>query len=432
VRLHHWIGLGVLLAMTGCGFGLGGCALARLPNVGTTISGPPAAPPVLAAFSGDLAIHSAQDWQNRRMPLLRAAFESQIYGAMPATAPVSIISRQMLQQPANGSVASIERISVRINVVGATAWAGSTPVVDMIFMTPRGQGPFPVLAGGTFCGNDAALPKVAGVRTTTMPLPQECGGKIPTFVIEAIFGRNQNVPPFEKIAAAGYALAFWYPGDVVPDTGATAELYLAALTPAGTPLDQRTGAIAAWAWTASRMADVLAADARIDPKRISLIGHSRHGKAALLAAAYDPRIAGVWALQSGTAGAALSGDDVGEPISAITSGYPHWFAPAFARQQKLEPAIRVDQHQLIAMIAPRPVLIGTGRRDQWGDPHGSYRALVGASPAYQLFGAPMFSQDSLKQAATIGPLAFYMRGGLHGIHSEDWDEALAFFKARGL
>lgn len=410
--------------------GLGGCALARLPNVAATISGPPAQPAVLGSFGTSAGVTSLDEWNNERKPALQSAFASQIYGAMPNAADVSIVSRQVLKRPTQGAIGLIERMSVRIDVAMPGPWPTGAPIVDMILMTPRGAGPFPVLAGGTFCSNTAALPGVFGARTVALPLPRECGGAIPPFVVEAIFGRNANKPPFEAIAAAGFALALWHPGDVVPDVALVAERYLNALTPIGTPSQQRTGAIAVWAWTASRMIDILQHEARLDPLAISLIGHSRHGKAALLAAAHDPRVAGVWALQSGTAGAALTHDEVGESVSAITSGFPHWFSPAFAAFGGKDRTITIDQHHLIAMIAPRPVLIGAGRRDQWGDPHGSYRALVGASPAYELFGAPPFTQDSLKTQAANGPLSFYMRSGLHGIHSEDWREALAFFEAR--
>jgi hypothetical protein len=422
-----WFGL---LAVTGCTVGLSGCALVRLPNVGAKITGPPAVPPVLGSFRGDGPIANITDWETRRVPALKAAFSDQIYGAMPLPAPVSIASRQVLDRPTTGSIGMIERISVRIDVEAGSAWPTGSPNVDMILVTPRGAGPFPVLAGGTFCSNAAAFPKLADTRTANLPLPDECGGDIPPFVVEAIFGRAANTPPLEEITKAGYAVAMWHPGDVVPDNAVAATPYLNALTPKGTPPEHRTGAIAAWAWTLSRMTDALSQEPRLDPNRISFIGHSRHGKAALLAAAYDRRAAAVWALQSGTAGAALGHDDVGEPIANITLGFPHWFSPAYRSFAGRQAAISVDQHQLIAMIAPRPVLIGAGRRDQWGDPHGSYRALVGASPVYELYGARSFVQPDLKVANASGPLAFYMRGGLHGIHTQDWRDALAFFTSR--
>ncbi len=425
--LRRKLVLGAVLIVTGLALSAGGCALQRLPNVPPEITGPAASPPVLAAFRSDPAVQTQQDWQNRRAPLLKARFQSEIYGAMPETVGYEVVSREVLQTPEKGAIGTIERITISLKTAQTGPWPNGHPIVDLILMAPKGKGPFPVIAGGTFCGNDVLLGKQQGMRTTTMPLPQECGGGVPEFLVTAIFGLHANAPPWETLAAKGYALASWHPGDVVPDVPAVAEPFLQALTPAGTPSAQRTGAIAAWAWTSSRMVDVLSADTRLDPTRIMLWGHSRHGKAALLSAAFDPRPAGVWALQSGTAGAALGRDDVGEPVEDITASFPHWFAPS-SRAYAGKPAdLDIDQHQLIALLAPRPVLIGTGRRDQWGDPHGSFRALKGADPAYLLFGAPAFTQTKLRRPDGKGVLAFYMRPGLHGIHTEDWDEALSFF-----
>ena len=425
--LRRKLVLGAVLIVTGLALSAGGCALQRLPNVPREIAGPAASPPVLAAFRSDPAVQTQQDWQDRRAPLLKARFQSEIYGAMPAPAGYEIVSREVLQTPDKGAIGTIERITIVLEAAQTGPWPGGHPVVDLILMTPKGKGPFPVIAGGTFCGNDVLLPKQQGMRTTTKPLPQECGGGVPGFLVTAIFGLHANAPPWETLAEKGYAVASWHPGDVVPDVPLVAEPYLQALTPVNTPPDQRTGAIAAWAWTSSRMVDVLSADPRLDPSRVMLWGHSRHGKAALLSAAFDPRPTAVWALQSGTAGAALGRDDVGEPVGDITASFPHWFAPSYRAYAGKPADLDVDQHQLIALIAPRPVLIGTGRRDQWGDPHGSFRALKGADPVYQLFGAPAFTQTKLREPDGKGVLAFYMRPGLHGIHTEDWHEALSFF-----
>jgi hypothetical protein len=425
--LRRKLALGAVLIVTGLALSAGGCALQRLPNVPLEIAGPAASPPVLAAFRSDPAVQTQQDWHDRRVPLLKARFQSEIYGAMPAPAGYEIVSWEVLQAPEKGAIGTIERITIALKTAQRGPWPRGQPVVDLILMTPKGKGPFPVIAGGTFCGNDVLLAKQRGMRTTIMPLPQECSGGVPEFLVTAIFGLHANAPPWETLAAKGYAVASWHPGDVVPDLAVVAEPYLQALTPVGTPPAQRTGAIAGWAWTSSRMVDVLCADPRLDPTRVMLWGHSRHGKAALLSAAFDPRPAAVWALQSGTAGAALGRDDVGEPVADITASFPHWFAPSYRAYADKPTDLDVDQHQLIALIAPRPVLIGTGRRDQWGDPHGSFRALKGADPVYELFGAPAFTQTKLREPDGKGVLAFYMRPGLHGIHTEDWDEALSFF-----
>ena len=181
MRLRRKLVLGAVLIVTGFALSAGGCALQRLPNVPREIAGPAASPPVLAAFRSDPAVQTQQDWQGRRMPLLKERFQSEIYGAMPAPAGYEIVSREVLQTPEKGAIGTIERITIALKTAQTGPWPGGHPVVDLILMTPKGKGPFPVIAGGTFCGNDVLLPKQQGMRTTTMPLPQECGGDAPEF-----------------------------------------------------------------------------------------------------------------------------------------------------------------------------------------------------------------------------------------------------------
>jgi hypothetical protein len=111
-------------------------------------------------------------------------------------------------------------------------------------------------------------------------------------------------------------------------------------------------------------------------------GHSRQGKAALLAAAFDTRIEAVIPLQAGKGGATLTRSYAGESVEQITKEYPHWFAPSYAASAGHEKDIPVDQHQLIALVAPRPVMLGNGWKDVWSDPNGAFRAAIGADPVY--------------------------------------------------
>ena len=116
-------------------------------------------------------------------------------------------------------------------------------------------------------------------------------------------------------------------------------------------------------------------------------GHSRYGKAALLAAAFDGSIDAVISHQSGTGGASLSRDKKGETVEKIMQSYPHWFSAKYNADNK-----DFDQHHLLALIAPRPILLGNASRDVWSDPEGAFRAAQGASPIYQLYG-----KDGLRQ-----------------------------------
>jgi hypothetical protein len=279
-----------------------------------------------------------------------------------------------------------------------------------------------------FCGNAAAYPSIAGVNGPRGG-PSECGNAMMRPVVRAIFGDAIMTPPTAQILNSGYAIAMFYAGDIVPDSREAARDPLTALTPQGAPPAQLTGAVAAWAWLYIRALEALSADARFDANRIVLWGHSRNGKSALLAAAMDARPAAVIALQPGTAGGSLQRDEVGETIASITETYPHWFAPAYAGFAGREAELPVDMHQLIALIAPRPVLLTAARRDQWSDPHGAFRAAQGASPAYALAGAPPFTQTNLREMALSAPLVTYMRPGLHGVHGSDWDKTLEFLDA---
>lgn len=393
------------------GAGLYGCVATRLPNVALAPRAETASPPVLGAFGGDSAVQTWDEWQTRRAPLLREAFQAHVFGRWPAPAPVST-QKQALTPVGFTGVLEQWRVAV-----------GDHGVFSLLVFAPaNAQGPLPVIVMQNFCGNASAYPRIDGIEG-----PDMCNGwERP--LVTAIFGDAIITPPTQAILDAGYAIAMFYPGDVAPDNpGAIAPLE--ALTPDGAPPGQRTGAVAAWAWLYIRALEALSADARFDAERVVLWGHSRNGKSALLAAAMDPRPAAVISLQPGTGGGSLQRDDVGESIAAITETYPHWFAPVYATYAGREAELPVDMHQLIALIAPRPVLLTAARRDQWSDPHGAFRAAQGAAPAYALAGAPPFTQTDLREMDLSTPLVTYMRPGLHGVHRSDWERALAFLDA---
>ncbi|MBX3511817.1 MAG: alpha/beta hydrolase, partial [Hyphomonadaceae bacterium] len=141
--------------------------------------------------------------------------------------------------------------------------------------------------------------------------------------------------------------------------------------------------------------------------------------------ANDARIAAVIAHQSGRGGASLNRSDAGESIAEIMGAYPWWFPPAYARAAESA----VDQDDLIALIAPRPVLLGNSRRDAWADPLGAWRAAESASPVYELYGEGGLVQPDMRRPNLRAGIGFYTRDGLHGVHSQDWDVFLEFLDA---
>ncbi|MEM9750811.1 MAG: alpha/beta hydrolase, partial [Pseudomonadota bacterium] len=152
----------------------------------------------------------------------------------------------------------------------------------------------------------------------------------------------------------------------------------------------------------------------------------RHGKAALLAGVFDTRIDAIIAHQSGTGGATLSRSYAGESVAKITESYPHWFTETYAGYADQEDALPIDQHMLIALAAPRPMLLGNAYRDVWSDPQGAFRAAQGADPVYEAAGVRGLAQDRLKDVDLSAEIAFYMRGGRHGVTTQDWRMFLDF------
>lgn len=358
-----------------------------------------AAPPVLGEFDGDGAISDVREWRTRRERLLEA-FERHVYGPMPAARSARVIARTVIPPERAGGVPGVEQWEVELEGAGR---------FNLALAIPDGDGPAPVILMQTFCGNRAAFPgrpRMIAAPRAYYPLPCRHGVFDPLH--RAIFGRWILGPPLERLLDRGYAVAIFYGGDVVPDDAEDAAAALRLLS------TEKTGALAAWAWMLSRVVDVLQADPRLDSGRVIALGHSRYGKVALLAAATDERIAAAVALQAGRGGDALTRHRAGESVMAITSIYPHWFAPQYADYDEADPP--VDQHHLLALIAPRPVLLGLARRDSWSDPQGAIGAAHGAAPAFRLFGAPE-------------PEVF-IRGGGHSVTEADWDATLDFLDRR--
>ena len=406
---------------------LAGCAAAGLPNAPLHPKAQmQAAPPVLAAFEDDEAITDFAAWQQRRVPVLREVFAETMYGAYPEPMAVHILAREIIAADAFGGLGRVEQWDIGL---GEDAGAPRFRFHLALVLPKAAKGPVPIVLMENFCGNAAALRKFKGVAA---PANLGCEtGWFSRLMVTTIFGRRITEPPFHQILRRGYGIAAMYAGEIVPDRDSPQTIAaLEALTPPGTPPQQRTGAILAWAWAYSRAYEALQSDPRVDGAHVALWGHSRNGKAALAAAAFDPRLPAVIALQPGTGGASLGRDEVGESTQQITEAYPHWFAPAYRAYAGYHGDLPIDQHQLIALIAPRPVLIGGARRDVWGDPNGALAALHGADPVYQLAGAPPFDQTDPRKPEMDKPLAYYWRPGFHGVHQSDWDRALDFLDAQ--
>ncbi|MGJ8564182.1 MAG: glucuronyl esterase domain-containing protein [Alphaproteobacteria bacterium] len=296
----------------------------------------------------------------------------------------------------------------------------------MVLVRPvQVDGPAPIIMMQNFCPNHDVIPHPAVPRPETLTF--SCSGdSFLSGIFTYFFGRYITTPPIAGIMAHGYALAVVYPSKFVPDSRADGQIVLDTAF-ADQPENTRSGAIAAWAMQFSLLTSYLDKDEAVSEK--IAYGHSRFGKSALLAAAINPNIDGVIAHQSGTGGASLTRGKPGETLTDITQSYPFWFSRAFAGYSGHESGLPVDQHQLLALIAPRPILLGNAKRDVWSDPNGAFKAAEGASPVYELFGRKGLSQATLTDYQPAADIAFWMRPGTHGVTQEDWPAFLAFLDA---
>jgi hypothetical protein len=245
------------------------------------------------------------------------------------------------------------------------------------------------------------------------------------------FGRLSVLPLLEK----GFGVATVYYGDIDPDflDGVSLGVRRLYLKPGQKdPAPGEWGSIAAWSWGFSRAMDYFETDKGIDAKQVAIMGVSRLGKTVLWTAARDTRFALVIASCSGEGGAALSRRNYGETIKHLTAPtrYPYQFCANYSKYGDHTDQFPVDAHMLIALIAPRPVLLQTGDTDRWSDPKVEFIAAVAATPVFKLLGKEGMDTDQMPPAGTaiLHTLGYFMHSGGHGIVPSDWEQFYKFME----
>lgn len=358
-------------------------------------------------------VRDAATWTKRRRPEIIKLYEDEIYGHIPKTAPPVTFETIVAGEP------TLEGAAVRKHIVVHFGDKADGPAANLVINLPaNAKGPVPVLLHLVFF---AGLP---GGRRPRTDIDSRTPGNAPRFV---------EVGPVAEILSRGYGYATLRYTEIEGDraeTSLSGVRKLALRAGQDEPAADEWGTIAAWAWGASRVLDYFERDPGIDARRVGLIGHSRLGKTVLWAGARDPRFAIVFSSCSGEMGAALSRRDYGETIDDMAANFPWQFAGNFHQKYIGRwNAMPVDAHMLIALLAPRPVFITGGTKDQWADPHGEFLAAVAAAPVYRLLGKKdlgVTEAPPLDQPLVSGDMGFHYHTGGHTITPTDWNAFLDF------
>lgn len=341
-------------------------------------------------------ISTPHQWRHRRQELLDD-FRTHVYGRRPRPAERSRHRFEVVESDpaAMNGAATLKRVLVH------TRHGARSHSFEVILFVPNAvAGPAPVFL----------LLNNRGPENTD-----------PTRAIVSPFW------PAEQVIAAGYAIAALQVIDLAPDDPETFRdgimaLYEDTATSRPRPADA-WGALSAWAWGASRALDYFETDRDIDADRAVVLGHSRGGKAALWAGAEDERFAMTVSNDSGCGGAALSRRVFGETVARINSDFPHWFCRRFHRYGGAEDRLPVDQHELIALLAPRAVCVGSADEDLWSDPRGEFLSLAHASSVYALWfrrGIRPAAMPPLDRPLTVPSRSYHIRSGGHDLTTQDW------------
>ena len=377
----------------------------------------PETPDPLVMLDGK-PVKTKKEWIGKRRPELKALFQHYMYGWFPP--PVKVAGKvTYIDKHFFGGKATLKLAT--INLGKPTA-----PQVHLLLVIPnQRKKPAPAFLGMNFGGNHTLIADAHVPVTAAWMLP-ELPHVADHHATEAGRGCEADHWAIEQSIDRGYAVASYFCGDVEEDrTNAAGGARELIHVPHAA---DDWGTIAAWAWGLQRVVDYLATDRDIDSKRIALVGHSRLGKAALLAGAFDDRVAMVIPLQAGCGGTAPSRGKTGESVKRINTHFPEWFCGVFKEFNDQPERLPFDQNCLIALCAPRPVLLGAAAEDTWANPSGAFEMLQAAGGAYRLTGAEGLAAQTMPGTNQLidSNLGYFIRPGKHSMTRGDWKVFLDF------
>ena len=342
-------------------------------------------------------VRTQRAWQKVRRPEILKLFENNIYGQMPK---------------------AYDRIKYSVTNENATAMNGKARLKEIVIEVFNNNKSVKINLV-LFVPNNGRKPSPAFLLINN----RGTDNTDPTRAIKSDFW------PAEMLIDSGYAIAAFHVSDLAPDDKKAYVNGVLQLYPEQLVADNGMRAIGAWAWGASRVMDYFEKDADINATMVTIVGHSRGGKASLWAAAQDQRFAICVSNCSGNTGAALARRQFGERINRINTAFPHWFNTNYTKFNNKEDLLPVDQHMLIALVAPRPIYATNASKDLWADPKGTFLSLKNAEKVFALYGIKSNLPENppeINEPVVQSRIAYHNREGEHDLTSYDWCSFIKF------
>lgn len=386
----------------------------------------PAQLPDPLVFADGSRVASPAQWPTRRHELLRL-FTERMYGMMPGR-PASMRFRVVsIDRHALAGKATREQIAILLR------GREDGPHIDLLVYVPNHVKRPPVILGLNFWGNET-IHADPGIRISDRWVESSHNPFIDLSCVknnratEECRGIDAKRWPVERILDAGYALATAYRGDLDPDRRDGYDESIRSAFPDLARGGDNFSTVAAWAWGMSRALDYLEGDRLVEGRRVVAFGWSRLGKAAIWAGATDPRFAAVISNESGAGGAKIFHDVHGETVRLLNDRFPYWYCTNFKQYNGRDAELPFDQNEVLALIAPRPLYIGSAIEDANADPQGEFLGAVAVTPVYRFLGSTGLPTDEWPEVnqPVLGRVSYHVRSGAHSVTDFDWEQYLRF------
>jgi hypothetical protein len=363
-------------------------------------------------------VKNTKDWEKKRRPELMKFFTQNMFGEIPADLKIS--SFDVVEESDNAFNGKAKRKQVELTFEKN----GKTLDFNILMYLPKNVEKAPVFLGYNFIGNHTVANDANIIISDAWAANNESLGIVYNQLTEQSRGVRSNRWAIEKMLDAGMGLATIYYCEVDADKNEFSEGIhpLLYVDDQKQPANTEWGSIAAWSWGLSRAMDYLEKDADVDASKVIVFGHSRLGKTSIWAGVTDQRFAAVISNNSGCGGAALSKRKFGETVWRINNSFPHWFCKNFHNYS--------NKHELLALIAPRPLYVASAEEDQWADPRGEFLSAFYATPVYELYGKKGIHTDILPPVnhPIQNTVAYHIRTGKHDVTDYDWEQYIKWAK----